>query len=245
MRYISYGNYGFTTRNGGVSTGSYSTNNLGLHTEDDYENIIKNRELLANDLNTTLDKFVFGKQDHTANYYRVTGEDAGKGAYEFNTSIPDNDALYTFEKDIVLATYHADCTPVFFFSKKHHLVGVIHAGWLGTFREIVYKTLKHIIEEYNIEPNDITAHIGPCISGDVYEVKEDVVNKFDEIYKDAFTYRDDKIYLDTAKANRIQLERLNITNILHDDSCTFKNEDLFFSHRREAFAGRMLAFIYQ
>lgn len=245
MRYINYGNYGFTTRNGGVSIGSYATNNLGLHTKDKKENVIKNRELLAKDLNIPLDNFVFGQQEHTNNYYKVTKEDCGKGVYTTDDAIKSTDALYTFENNIVLATFHADCTPVFFHSKKHNVIGVIHAGWLGTAREITYKTLKHIIDEYKINPSDISVHVGPSISAEVYEVKQDLVDHFDERYKDTFTYKNNKIYFDTAKANLIQIQSLNITNVKHDNRCTFKNEDLFFSHRREANAGRMLAFIYQ
>ncbi len=245
MSYISYGNYGFTTRNGGYSSGSYATNNMGLHTNDKYENVIKNREKLANNLNMKLNQFVFGQQEHTNNFHKVTKKDCGKGAYVFETAIPATDALYTFEKNIVLATYHADCTPIYFFSKKHSLIGVIHAGWLGTAKEITYKTLKHIIEKYNINPADLTVHIGPSISGDVYEVKQDVVEQFKTAYNDAFTYKNNKIYLDTAKANLIQIEKLNINNVLHDNKCTYTNKDLFFSHRREQNAGRMIAFIYQ
>lgn len=159
-------------------------------------------------------------------------------------AIDDNDALYTFESGIVLATYHADCTPIYFYSRKHNLIGVIHAGWLGTAREVVYKTLKHIIDDYAISPDDITVHIGPSISWKNYEVKQDVVDKMKN-YKQAFVYSDDKIYLDCALANIMQVKKLGISNISHDERCTYECEDLFFSHRRETNAGRMLAFIYQ
>ncbi len=242
--FISYGNYGFTLRNGGVSSGSYVTNNMGLHTKDIKTNVITNRETLAKSIGFTLNDFVIGEQTHSSNFYCVTNNDKGAGAYEFESAIKNTDALYTFEKGIVLATYHADCTPIFFYSKKHSLIGVIHAGWLGTAREITLNTLTHIINTYDIKPNELTVHIGPSISGEVYEVKDDVVSKMPK-YSEAFKYKGNKIYLDTAHANIMQLKELNITNILHDKRCTYQNSQLFFSHRREQNAGRMLAFIYQ
>ncbi len=242
--YISYGNYGFTTRYGGCSTGTYNSNNLSLHTNDARENIITNRKNLAKSLGFTLDDFVFSNQTHSNNYHCVKASDKSCGAYCIESAIDNNDALYTFEKGIVLATYHADCTPIFFYSKSHKLIGVIHAGWLGTAREVTYRTLKHIIEDYNIDPSELTVHIGPSISQAMYEVKDDVVSKLKN-YPEAFKYQDNKIYLDTAYANILQLQKLGITNILHDNRCTYQNEELFFSHRREANAGRMLAFIYQ
>lgn len=242
--YISYGNYGFSTRNGGCSTGSYESNNLGLHTNDKYENVIDNRKKLAFELGFNLSDFVFSIQEHTNNYYKVTTKDLGRGSVDHSTGINSTDALYTFESNIVLATYHADCTPIYFYSKIHNLIGVIHAGWLGTSREITFKTLEHIINDYNIAPSDLTVHIGPSISRDVYEVKQDLVEHFPN-YNECFSYKNDKIYFDNVMANMIQIKKLGITNILHDNRCTFLNEDLFFSHRRELNAGRMIAYIYQ
>lgn len=69
---IEYGNYGFTTRLGGFSSGSYSTNNMGLHTDDDKDLVIKNRTQLATKLGFTLNDFVVSNQTHSNNYYRVT-----------------------------------------------------------------------------------------------------------------------------------------------------------------------------
>lgn len=242
--YILYGNYGFTTRNGGYSIGSYTSNNMSLQTDDETDVVIKNREKLANELGISLSNFVFSNQTHSNNYYKVTTVDRGKGAFSKQTAIQNNDAMYTFEKNIVLATYHADCTPVFFFSKKHSLIGVIHAGWLGTSREITYLSLKHIIEAYNIPPTDLTVHIGPSISQECYEVKNDVAKKMLQ-YSEALLYKEEKIYLDTALVNILQAKRLGITKIMHDNRCTYLNSDLFFSHRRSKNCGRMIAFIHQ
>ncbi len=242
--FIKYGNYGFTTRYRGCSTGSYDSNNLSLHTNDKKNNIISNRRVLAKSLGFSLDQFVFSNQTHSNNFYCVTSSDKGKGAYCTESAIKNNDALYTFEKGIVLATYHADCTPIFFQSKKHSLIGLIHAGWQGTTREVTYRTLKYIIDTYKIDPKDISVHIGPSISQKNYEIKKDVADKFKK-YSSAIQYIENKIYLDTAYANILQLNKLNITNISHDNRCTYENEKLFFSHRREQNSGRMLAFIYQ
>lgn len=41
---------GFTTKDGGISTGSFHSMNLGLHVNDIAENVHENRRILANKL---------------------------------------------------------------------------------------------------------------------------------------------------------------------------------------------------
>lgn len=41
---------GFTTKDGGISTGSFHAMNLGLHVNDIVENVHENRRILANKL---------------------------------------------------------------------------------------------------------------------------------------------------------------------------------------------------
>lgn len=240
--YILYGNYGFTYRFDGFCDLNFS-NNMALHLGDS-ACALKNRKQLASNLGFELSDFVFANQQHTANYYRVEQADKSRGSIDHADAIDNVDALYTFEKGIVLATFYADCTPVYFYSKKHHLIGVIHAGWQGSAKEITKKTLEHIINDYKIDPADITVHIGPAISQKHYEVTSEFVEQFSD-YPTSFTHLDGKIYFDNRLVNKIQCQKLQINDIIISKECTHEESDKFFSYRRDGNTGRMLAFIYQ
>ncbi len=242
--YILYDNYGITTINDGFSLGDYKSNNMSFNTEEDHKVIVKNREQLAKQLGFTLNDFVTSEQTHSANFVRVDTAHKGMGAYSLDNAILNNDAMYTFENGIVLATYHADCVPIYFKSPKHNLIGIIHAGWVGTSKSITKKTLKHVIDTYNINPADIIVHIGPSISQENYEVGIDVFEKL-KAYESAFKKRGTSLYVDISYINHIQVSSLGIKNISVDSRCTYENKDIFYSHRRNNKTGRMLAFIYQ
>ena len=58
-----------------------------------------------------------------------------------DTAIPDTDALYTYEPNLVLCSFTADCVPVIFYNEVNGLIGVIHSGWQGTVKEITSEAL--------------------------------------------------------------------------------------------------------
>lgn len=91
-----------------------------------------------------MDNFVCANQTHSANFHRVTIEDKGRGARTKDTAIPDTDALYTFESNIILTSFSADCVPVIFYNKVNGLIGVIHSGWQGTIKEVTLKLFRHL-----------------------------------------------------------------------------------------------------
>ena len=82
---------------------------------------------------------------------------------------------------------------------------------------------------------NITAAIGPCISSNNYEVKEDFIKKF--IKKDKkniifFKKNKDKKYFSLNKYIHFQLNSLNIKKIDIINKDTFNTKNNFFSARR-------------
>ena len=75
--------HGFSTRNGGVSTGVYSSLNLGLNRGDDEEKVKKNWELFLKACGIDGQAFVCGNQVHGKYVHIATKEDLrpayGKG----------------------------------------------------------------------------------------------------------------------------------------------------------------------
>lgn len=223
-------------------------NNMALHVCENPKNVIHNREKLAQFLQTNLDHFVCANQTHSANIYKVTSEDLGRGAFSKDTAIPNTDALYTKEPNIVLCTFTADCVPVLFFDHQSGIIGVIHSGWQGTVKEITKKVFEHMREVENCDLKNFTVYLGPAISQEKFEVDDDVYTKFKQLgYADEFMYYEketNKYHIDNQKTVKKQCELCGIPseNIIIDFMCTYR-EPQGFSYREDKMCGRHLSFI--
>ena len=221
-----------STKDGGVSPAPYFLN-LGLNVDDERENVLENRKRYFEFLNIPLDRVVMQKQIHS-DYINIVKEAC---------FIDGSDALITNEKDLFLAISIADCIPVFLYSPEKEVIAGIHSGWKGTENKIAAKTLDRMKNEFAVEPSDVIAYIGPGISVENYEVSKEVAEKFDE---GSYKIIAGKYFLDLKKDIYEQLVASGIKkeNIEVSPYCSFKDKELFHSHRREkGFTGRMFGVI--
>lgn len=214
------------------------------------ENVLENRRAVANKLGVDLEKFVFAKQCHSSNIAEVTVADCGRGVTSFEDGIADVDCLYTFDDDIVLSAFYADCTPVYIMSKVDNLTCVIHAGWQGTVKAIVYKAIEHF-KSIGIDAANLEVVIGPSISYENFEVESDVIeliNKLDMIEaKLCYKKIDDVKYkADVKLINKLQAMAAGVDeqNIYVSEICTYDTDDLF-SFRQNNQTGRMISCIFR
>jgi len=238
---------GFTTRAGGYSDPPYDTFNVGLHVQDNYENIIKNRKKLAEILAFPLNNWIAAEQIHHANIQVIDHLDKGKGVYDYNTSIKGVDGLITNETGILCTMFFADCVPLYFYDPVTGYIGIAHAGWKGTTKKIAMKMVDEL-QRLGVKSSNLLALIGPSISQEKYEVDKNVINQIDKSYLEKVTIKskENHYFLDLKQLNKeILLDSgLDDKNIKATDLCTYKEETLFFSHRRdEGKTGRMLGFI--
>ncbi|MCR5330578.1 MAG: peptidoglycan editing factor PgeF [Lachnospiraceae bacterium] len=247
---IEWLNCGFSTRTGGVSGGCHSSLNLGFERGDRQENVIANFRLFSDSAGFDVEKICLPSQWHTNNIRIADICDMGWEKPEEPV-----DGQITDKKGPVLIAYGADCSPVFLADKAHRAIGLVHSGWKGTLNSIVCDALRMMSENYGTKPEDIIAVIGPSISMDSYEVGPDVAEHF--IGKYRIDVRDDspiikngiregKYQLDLWEAIRTDLlaYRIKDINIHKSGLCTFKEKDLFYSHRRDGNArGVMAAFM--
>ncbi|MFC5559566.1 peptidoglycan editing factor PgeF [Ureibacillus thermophilus] len=223
-------------------------NNMALHVCENEEDIIQNRKKLAAYIGCDIEQFVCANQTHSDNVYKVTAEDSGRGALSKDTAIPNTDALYTKEPNIVLCTFTADCVPVIFYSEKSGIIGVIHSGWQGTVKEITRKVFEHLQKNEQCDLKDVHVHLGTAISQEKFEVDGDVYKKFKQLgYADEFIYfnpETGKYHIDNQQTVKKQCELSGIPSehITIDATCTFKNPQ-GFSYRENKKAGRHLTFI--
>ncbi|SFB19123.1 conserved hypothetical protein [Lentibacillus halodurans] len=238
---------GFTTRNGGYSKVPYDTMNLGLHVPDKSENVLANRRRLAEILHAPLASWVSGEQTHQTNVHVVNDQDSGKGATAYDTSLKDIDGIITNRNGILCTAFFADCVPIYFFDPVSGYIGIAHAGWKGTVHRIGQEMVE-TLQLAGAEPADVLVAIGPSISGNVYEVDERIVRHIpDELFGKTVTkLENDRFLLDLKQLNIEILLQQGILrhNIDVTNYCTFFDESLFFSHRRDqGKTGRMLGYI--
>lgn len=230
------------------TTEAFEQNNMALHICEDEEHVVENRKRLAATLQCDLHNFVCANQTHSDHFYKVTKEDMGKGASSAQTAIPNTDALYTYETNILLCTFTADCVPVIFYNEQKGLVGVIHSGWQGTVKEITLKMFSHLEEKELCDPKDFIVFIGTALSQEKFEVDEDVYLKFKALgYADDYMYYNEttnKYHIDNQLTVKKQCELAGIPseNIQIDRTCTFQNPN-GFSYRENKKAGRHVSFI--
>ena len=121
-----------TTRRGGVSLEPFDSLNVGLHVGDKLDHVLENRKRVCAAAGYDLQAWVSGEQVHGARCYHVKDSDAGRGAFDYTTSVPATDVLITQTPGILLACLVADCVPVFLADPVQRAVGVAHCGWQGT-----------------------------------------------------------------------------------------------------------------
>ena len=241
---------GFSTRLGGVSEGVLSTMNLGFGRNDLPENVVKNHEIIANAIGFNPENIVASKQTHTTNVKIVSKKDCGKGIYR-ERDYDDVDGMITNEKGIVLATYCADCVPLYMVDTKNKAIGLSHSGWRGTVGKIGKVTLDLMKETYGTNPKDVIACIGPSICRDCYEVSEDVATEFEAAFKGRekdilINKGNGKYQLDLWECNYIIFKECGVyeENIHMPDICTCHNMEMMFSHRAtQGRRGNLAAFL--
>lgn len=231
-------NHLFTTRKGGVSEGIFASMNLSYTRGDERSNVDENFRRIAAVFDNTPDRVVCSDQTHTTNVRLVTEADAGKGVVR-DKDYTDVDGLITNVPGLILATFYADCVPLYFVDTENRAIGLSHSGWRGTVHRMGKATLQAMREAFGTKPEKVKAAIGPSICQDCYEVSSDVAGQFmkafpshsEEIIKPGKV--EGKYQLDLWKANQIVLLEAGILpeNLEITDICTCCNKSYLFSHR--------------
>lgn len=226
--------HGFSTREGGVSGGCYSSMNLRFHCDDPRGNVLKNYEIIADTLGMDYRRIVLSKQVHEDIIHTVKEADAGNGITREN-AFKSVDALITDKSNIPLVTLFADCTPVFFLDREKHVIALAHSGWRGTVQRISAKVINKMREDYGSRPSDILTAIGPSIQECHFEVGDEVAEIFLKEFGETTAVKyGNKYHVNMQEAIKIQLRAEGVREENIDDCgiCTYCESDLLFSHRK-------------
>jgi len=172
------------------------------------------------------------KQVHGGNIAEIN--DAGRKLWE------GYDGLITSVTGVITGIFAADCAPVLIAEEKRKVLGNFHAGRRGVYGEIVKKGVAILNKNWNAEPANMKAFVGPHILECCYFVGSDVAELFPEECKRTFS---GKISLSLQKAIVRQLldAGLSQNNIFENKKCTCCGSG-FYSYRRDKTEKRMLSF---
>lgn len=235
--------HGFFTRLNGFSKNYFRSLNCSLSNGDNQKIVLKNRKLALKKLTLNKKNLILLNQTHSSKVIRITKNNLNKKN--------NADGMITSLDNIALGILTADCAPIFIYDIKNKFVCCLHSGWKGAFKNISKNAIKHF-NKYNIKSNDLIAIIGPCLGAKNYEVDKNFEKKFlnkNNNYSKFFKSKNQyKSFFNLRGIINYQLTQLGIKKIHNIDRDTYKNEALFFSHRRstqkgESSSGRLINII--
>ena len=148
------------------------------------------------------------------------------------------DGLYSFQKEIALTVLTADCLPVVLTDPQTGFCAVLHCGWKPLAKGIL-NNLPKIFQRHNINPNNISAFLGPCIDQCCYQVGSEFLKIFPERF---FITKDSRLYFSLKQFVTEQLVKMGIKSITRVELCTCCSS-LYFSYRGERCTQRQATFV--
>lgn len=231
-----------TKRTGGFSLPPYDSFNFSLRTGDKHNDVLANRHQLYQQLSLPDEPFWL-QQEHT----NIALFLDNNTTTDLNNCVVA-DATFTATPGKVCVVTTADCVPILLCNQDGTMVASIHAGWKGIAADIIGSTIKAITNTMNIDPSTILAWLGPAIGPNAFVVNSDLVDIFCQRLPEneqAFVQYNDKFLANIYLLASISLQNNSITKIFGGEYCTFTNQDLFFSFRRDGEkSGRMANLIW-
>jgi hypothetical protein len=224
------------TRHGGVSPQPWSSLNVGATVGDVPGNVHENRlrsfQAFGRPFESLFDVWqVHSKEIVCAQAPRPPDQTHQKA-----------DAILTDRPGVTLFMRFADCVPIFLYDPVKKVVGLVHAGWLGTVQQVAAVAVEAMRACYGSRPQDILAGIGPSIAAHHYEVGPEVVAQVQVAFgADAAGLLlsanggsvEGRALLDLWAANRLALERTGVRRVEVAGICTACNLEDWYSHRGE------------
>lgn len=224
-----------TLRHPGYSVGPYAGMNLGYHTGDAPTAVAANREALTARIGIEHVRWL--EQVHGARVVEATVDSLHLDV--------EADGAVTSVPGLACAVMVADCLPVLLATRSGERVGALHVGWRGLLAGVLDAGVARM------GGSELTAWLGPCISGEVYEVGPEVRAAYlDAGHADArdcaFTPspgRREHWLLDLRAVARARLRALGVS-CAASRSCVHGRPQRFYSYRRDGVTGRFAALVW-
>jgi len=229
------------TRLGGVSLPPFASLNLSQVVGDDPAAVAANYERVCGALGIRRSQMATCYQMHSADVLVVAAADGGR-------LVGQGDAMITDQPGVYLSMRFADCTPLLLHDPVRRAVGIAHAGWRGTLKNVAGAVVRAMVERLGCLPGDITAVVGPAIGPCCYQVGSEVIQAAEAAFADVAEllqpHAGGRYHFDLWEANRRQLVEAGVSHVAVAGLCTACRTDHFFSHRAEqGQTGRFAALI--
>jgi len=249
-----------TTRHEGCSKVPFDTFNLAEHVDDSIHDVKKNRQKLVELLPS---EPIWLNQVHSNQVVEASLSAFGTAA----------DGSYTMQSNVVSVVMTADCLPVLICNRQGNGVAAIHAGWRGLVNGILEQGVKKLLNASQCQPEDLLVWLGPAIGPEMFEVGDEVRQAFlyKELDNSPDKASISKCFIPANSASsleqmnsppvdtlalkrkwlaniyqlaRIRLSSIGVENFFGGTYCTYKENDRFYSYRRDGKTGRMASLIW-
>ena len=221
------------TRLGGLSPAPWNSLNVGGTVGDTVTRVRENRYLSFSALGRERSSLFDVWQVHSPD---IVIANAPHPQSESRSELKA-DGIITDNPNVTLFMRFADCTPVMLYDKRKKVIGLVHAGWQGTVKQIAGQAVKTMQAVYGSQPGDIVAAIGPSIGPDHYEVGSNVLEQimysFGGDADRMIRNRDGKTYFNLWEANKFTLEKCGVAEVEVSNICTACHPEDWYSHREQ------------
>jgi len=152
------------------------------------------------------------------------------------------DALVTAEPDRALVVLVADCLPILVAGER--TIAAVHAGWRGLEADVIGRTVE-VLVRMGEDPAGLHVVVGPSIDACCYEVGPDVAGRMASVEPDAVVAGDRgrRPHVDLFLVATRRLVDAGVPAPQRVGSCTRCGSGPWFSHRRDADAGRQAGLV--
>src|SRR5512138_548278 len=130
------------TRHGGVSPEPWGSLNVGGTVGDDLARVHENRLLSFQALDCAPESIFDVWQVHSADVV------CARAPRPTDESYRQADIILTDRTDVSLFMRFADCVPILVQDPRNGIVGIAHAGWMGTLRDVASITVHAMRKNY-------------------------------------------------------------------------------------------------
>ncbi len=210
-------NHGFFSRRGGVSPQPWASLNVATSVGDSRENVIENRNRILG---------IFGKQySDVFDTWQIHSDIVHCSESPRPVEVPHEkgDAVITSNPQIALMMVFADCVPVLFYVMKKNVCAIAHAGWQGTVKHIVCRTVEKCRSITDVRRGILWQALALPSVWIITKLgipPNRPLKKLPEETERVLQRRSGKTYFDMWQANALLLERFPLRSIEIAGICT-------------------------
>lgn len=171
---------------------------------------------------------IFGHQVHGCTL--VDPSEKARSAHHSQSLLESCDALFVSNNNkLALGVYTADCIPCFIVQDKR--LFSLHLGWRGIYSKLLSKILLNINTK-----KEFQVFLGPHIQASSFEVKDDLVKKFEKTFPNRPSWlleKESQFFISLKDVLKNELKTYKQAQIQCVDIDTFKNKN-FHSYRRDS-----------